>query len=483
MRKHRISQVGFCRFLKHLFAAGMAFLVLWTNARPGVCQQPEVEESVQPATKKPKSTTENAPSDSGGFERQAYMDSLEQVWSTINEKHFDPTFGGVDWAALKDVYFEKMEAVDSRADAVLVMSELLGELKLSHFQIIASSPNEAQSNHGEKKTKSSKSIGLSLRCVEGKCLVTNIEPDHPMYESGVRNGFELVQVGNKKLQTERFQSVKDYVVQLTLMLEQVNELLDEAAEPAQMTFLNHEGDEVQVEFEMYTREVSYVTFGNLPPFPLEIEASVDDEGIGYFHLSAFFDAPRVFSEMEKLIADHPEMKGLVIDLRDNPGGIGAMAMGMANRLSRDSKGTLGEMKTRDSTLKFAFFPSKKAFDGPVAILVNELSMSTSEIMAGGFQQLGRARIFGTRTPGAALPSVIEYLPSGDRFQYAFASFLLPDGDLLEKRGVIPDEEVPVTREGLLSGEDAALQAAKRWLASDPPVNQKPVSKEPSKASN
>jgi carboxyl-terminal processing protease len=124
---------------------------------------------------------------------------------------------------------------------------------------------------------------------------------------------------------------------------------------------------------------------------------------------------------------------------------------------------LGTMYMRDNTVKFAVFPRPDAFRGPLAILVDGCSGSTSEIFAGGLKDLKRARIFGTRTAGAALPSVFEKLQNNDGFQYAVANYISQGGKPLEGTGVIPDEEVPLTRKQLLDGQDAPLDAAVTWI--------------------
>src|SRR4029077_16540885 len=124
---------------------------------------------------------------------------------------------------------------------------------------------------------------------------------------------------------------------------------------------------------------------------------------------------------------------------------------------------LGMMYTRQTPLKFVVNPRLPTFHGRVAILVDGSSASTSEIFAGGMQDLKRARVFGTRTAGAALPSFIEKLPNGDGFQYATADYVSESGKRLEGAGVIPDVLVPPTRKSLLEGKDATLDAAADWI--------------------
>jgi carboxyl-terminal processing protease len=126
------------------------------------------------------------------------------------------------------------------------------------------------------------------------------------------------------------------------------------------------------------------------------------------------------------------------------------------------------MITRAGTLNFSIQPRRRPLTAPVAVLVDELSMSTSEILAGGLKDLKRARIFGTRTPGAALPSTIAVLPNGDRFQYAFGNYISTGGKRLEGAGVVPDVETPVTRALLLAGRDPAVEAAVGWIRSCKP---------------
>jgi carboxyl-terminal processing protease len=99
----------------------------------------------------------------------------------------------------------------------------------------------------------------------------------------------------------------------------------------------------------------------------------------------------------------------------------------------------------------------------LAILVDGCSASTSEIFAEGMKDLKRARIFGTRTAGAALPSMFERLPNGDGFQYAIANYTSEGGQPLEGLGVLPDEVVAPTQPELLAGKDPVMDRAVAWI--------------------
>jgi carboxyl-terminal processing protease len=177
--------------------------------------------------------------------------------------------------------------------------------------------------------------------------------------------------------------------------------------------------------------------------------------------------------MEKVrqaIRSMSDAPGIIIDLRGNPGGVGVMANGMAGLL-HSKQASLGTMKLRSGHMNFAVFPQPEPYTGPVAVLIDNGSASTSEIFAAGMQELGRAVVVGERSAGAALPSVFLKLPTGALFQYAVGDFKTPKGVLIEGRGVLPDIEVKLNRRELLGGHDSQLDRAVEQIQKT--VNRKP----------
>jgi len=162
--------------------------------------------------------------------------------------------------------------------------------------------------------------------------------------------------------------------------------------------------------------------------------------------------------------------GMIIDLRGNLGGVAGMMMGVAGHFLQEPR-TLGVMRSRGEEVRFAANPRRgtdagvpgEPFSGDVAILVDGFSASTSEMFAAAMQAIGRARIFGERTAGQALPAMATRLPTGDVLMHVVADFVAPDGSKIEGRGVIPDELIPLSRSDLATGRDAPLEAALRWI--------------------
>jgi carboxyl-terminal processing protease len=187
------------------------------------------------------------------------------------------------------------------------------------------------------------------------------------------------------------------------------------------------------------------------------------QDVGYFRLGMFLDVVRVLPQFQRAIEQCTQCKGFIVDLRGNPGGVAVMANAMAGWFLQEQDLKLGTMYQRGVELKFVVIPRLNGFTGPLAILVDGASASTSEIFAGGMQALKRARVFGSRTAGAALPSMVEVLPNGDLFQYAVANYVSESGRELEGTGVSPDLEVQHTVAALKAGRDRVLKAAIDWI--------------------
>jgi hypothetical protein len=218
-------------------------------------------------------------------------------------------------------------------------------------------------------------------------------------------------------------------------------------------------------FGQISPEGVLVRFGNLPETRLSFDAHALPDGVGYIRFNEFLEPGSIMPQIEAALKGFHDAPGVILDIRGNPGGIGIMAMGIAGFFIDKPGQSLGVMTMRDTTLKFVIFPRPEVYKGPLAILVDSGSASTSEILAGGLQDLKRARIFGTRTAGAVLPSDIIRLPNGDGFQYAQAGYTSTGGRVLEGTGVTPDVEVRQTDEARRDGKDLVLDAADEWIRS------------------
>ena len=396
-------------------------------------------------------------------QRQANLDSFEYVWKTVRDKHWDPKLGGLDWQAIHDELRPKVEAAGSTGEARSVMQDLLARLHQTHFGIFPAEVYKEFDNPGSSEG----APGIDVRALDGHAIVTAVTPTSPAAARGVKPGWELLRVDGRDIQPalkKVHDTFKDStLLDLRLSRSVLGRLNGPVGKPVSIEFLDGANRRVQLDLDRALPRGAVARIGSLPPFYFWIESKKVRPEIGYVQFNAFFDPDTVSNTFAAAVRDCASCRGFVVDLRGNPGGLGALAMGVAGWFIDKGGQQLGTMSMRVGSLKFVVFPRPEPFHGPLAILVDGSSGSTSEIFAGGMKDLGRARVFGTRTAGAALPSVIETLPNGDGFQYAIANYISEGGKPLEGIGVTPDEEVKLTRHQLLEGQDAVLEAAIRWI--------------------
>jgi C-terminal processing protease CtpA/Prc len=198
---------------------------------------------------------------------------------------------------------------------------------------------------------------------------------------------------------------------------------------------------------------------NLPSMPLRVEFARRAEKVGYLRLNVFFDPEGLARAMERAVEECRGCAGFVVDLRGNPGGLGGLAATLAGWFV-DRACVLGKLQYRDLELTLAVNPRVAPFTARLAVLIDGKSASTAEFFAAGMQDLGRARIFGQKSMGAALPSMIDVLPSGDRLQYVIANYVSVGGGAIEGRGVVPDVAIEASGQ---QNQDPVLDAAMEWI--------------------
>jgi len=175
--------------------------------------------------------------------------------------------------------------------------------------------------------------------------------------------------------------------------------------------------------------------------------------------------PPVDERFKQVIDSMLDMRGLIIDIRGNPGGMHEVGEAIVSKLIQ--KETLFSVfRFRNETKKVIVQPSGKTFAGPVVVLIDVMNASASERFSACIQSIGRAVVIGERSPGLVGPSNVIKLPNGASFMYLVAQSTTPDGTVLEGRGVIPDITVRLDRESLLAGRDTQLDRAVAYIKNE-----------------
>jgi carboxyl-terminal processing protease len=459
------------------------------------------------ASPPPPLTTPEAREDTRTRARRSIVDA---VWRTVRDRHYDPNLGGVDWVAVRARYEPLALAAPDDATFYRTLNQMVGELGQSHLQVTGPGAGDDSDGAAEDQAAPPASTmtptastttapstptpsatttsppgpappgspargldapaavsgigdpGLTVRSIEGRPVVTAVRAGSSAERQGIRPGFVVVQIGGRSMADlgESPRPLRPVEERFRLRRTALRRLQGPIGSRVTVRVLDADDRPAEVVLERDRPPGPVRQIGHLPPLYPETHATITD-GIGIVGFNLFLldpvldDVKRAFDRFRAA-----RVKGVILDLRGNPGGIGAMAIPVAAELV-GAPTTLGTVHFRTFAQTFTARPSmgRTPYLGPLVVLTDEGSASTSEILAGGLQEAGRARIIGETTLGAVLPSLIEALPGGAVLQVVVADFQTPKGVLLEGRGVQPDQRVIETRAAFRAGRDPVMEAA------------------------
>lgn len=389
-----------------------------------------------------------------------HTEIFETVWQTVNDTFPDPTFGGKDWAALHDRYAPLIAAATSDEEFYSTLDRMLWELGVSHLMVLP-----AQPMFNLDRVYADGGVGVDVRMIDGEAVLTRVDPSSPADLAGLRPGVTLRALDGLTIQqieaADRELARPPYNERSRRASLASSVLLRTYGDPGTTVALVYEDGrgEHQIDLVRARREGKSVLVEGFPPNFLQIESRRLADDIGYVRFNAF--DPALQDRMLTALDEQSDTAGLIIDLRGNPGGFFQVRKALVERLISE-RVLFCRQEGRRGTEDVYLDPAPNAYDGQVVVLVDEMSTSSSEEVAGGLQAIGRATIVGTRTPGVALVAETTQLP-GATFVYPVAITRLADGTILEGRGVIPDIRVALDRHLLLKGRDSQLEAALTYL--------------------
>ena len=183
--------------------------------------------------------------------------------------------------------------------------------------------------------------------------------------------------------------------------------------------------------------------------------------IGYISVSSFYEVTgaQYIAAVEEL--ESQGMEGLIVDLRDNGGGLLDIAVEMLDYMLPEGKIVYTEDKEGNVTSQYTS-DEEHQFTKPLALLVNGYSASASEIFAGAIKDYGLATIIGENTYGKGIVQRVFPLNDGSAVKLTIAKYFTPNGNDIHKVGIKPDVEVELDVEAYRESEgqkDNQLQAA------------------------
>lgn len=191
---------------------------------------------------------------------------------------------------------------------------------------------------------------------------------------------------------------------------------------------------------------------------MTVDSRMLDNSIGYIQVMEFDD---VTSKQFKKALDElkrEEMRGLVIDLRDNPGGSVQTCVEIADELLPE--GMIVYTEEKDGTRDEYKSSGENYYDGPLVLLVNGNSASAAEIVTGAVKDYGIGTILGTTTFGKGIVQRILPLGDGTGVKLTIANYFTPNGNNIHGIGIEPDEELELDVDAYLEdGSDNQLDRA------------------------
>lgn len=408
--------------------------------------------------------------------------TADSAWARVKHTYYDTTFRGLDWeAAGAEVRARAARARNAGElrGAITAMFDRLGE---SHFALI---PSDAVASWSDAPADAGSLgvVGIDLRLMGGRVIVSRVAPGSAAADAGVHAGWWLERLGaidvaaftRERLRVPEGSARRLAELQLPLSL--MARTHGSVGSRLRLAFRDGAGRRRTVRLARRPSGGEVVRFGHLPPQLVQFESQryTDPAGcVGVVRFNVWMTP--VMPKLDDAMAEFQRCRGVVLDLRGNVGGVAAMVMGMGGYFI-DSTVSLGTMTTRGGALRYISNPRRSdrhgrplaPFAGSMAILVDGMSVSTSEIFAAAMQVLGRGRVFGEPTAGQALPAMLARLPNGDVMQHVVGDFAAPDGRRIEAEGVLPDEPVPLSRASLLAGRDDTLLAALAWIGARTPA--------------
>jgi carboxyl-terminal processing protease len=197
-----------------------------------------------------------------------------------------------------------------------------------------------------------------------------------------------------------------------------------------------------------------------------------EPGIGYLRISQFSDttAQDVGNALRALRQEAGgRFRGLVLDLRNNPGGVLEAAVEVSDAFLERGLIVSAEGRTQESRFRMEAGAGDVTLGAPIAVLVNEGSASASEIVAGALRDNGRAKLLGRRTFGKGSVQTVMPIGDGEALKLTTSRYFTPSGRSIQDHGLDPDIELPAqetggpAEAGTLPERDADVRAALSWL--------------------
>ena len=346
----------------------------------------------------------------------ALSDSKQLVldaWTLVNEGFYDPEkFDEIQWKRIRQKTLQKQ--IETSEEAYSAIENMLRPLEDPYTRVLRPKDYELlkTSNFGSEIN----GVGLQLGEDEDKKVkVVSTIGGSPAEEAGIVSGDLIVTVNG--ISSDELG-----------LANTASKLRGELGTKVLVEISSESGEIREVDLERRSVDLR----------PVRTKRLRDDfHTIGYLRITQFSES--VPNKVEEALQELKEkdVEGLILDLRNNSGGLVSSGIAVADSLL--SEKPVVETKNRDGIKDAIISQKKTSFDGPMVTLVNKGTASASEILAGSLQDNDRSILMGEQTYGKGLIQSLKSLGEDSGIAITVASYLTPKGNNIQGRGMTPDK--------------------------------------------
>lgn len=330
-----------------------------------------------------------------------------ESWKIVKSKYYDRTLNGQNWYYWKKHY---LKHINTDEDAYLAINSMLESLNDPYSTFLKAQEFQEQNIDMDAKVTG---IGINIMTVSGKVIVVGVIDNSPAQKSDIKPGDIVLRVNDVDMNGKNLSDVAQTI-------------RGEIDSYVKLELLR---DNKKLHKRIQRKEIKIQS----------IKAKMLENDIGYIQISSFMSLqlPSEFSEALKKVQNS---KGIIIDLRNNHGGMLSNAILLTNTFMNE--GVIVNIHNRQGQ-QYPVEAEKEipSISQPTVVLINKGSASASEIFSGALKDNNRAILVGETTYGKGMIQRIYTLPNNTGMNITVAKYLTPNGTDINKQGIKPNYEI------------------------------------------
>ena len=354
----------------------------------------------------------------------------DDVWKLVNKKYYDPTNNSQDWAKWRYRYEHKLKTVE---DAYVAIDTMLASLNDPYTRFL---PPKEFSEETQSIRGSLKGIGTQIGLRDGQLVIIAPLEDSPAERAGLLADDYILEINGESTKGIHVDAAADKIRGEKGTT--VNLLIQRKGVPNKV-------------YTIVRDEIEVKSVSTKPP----IETAIPED-VQYIRLSSFI-SKNAGAEVQEILDKCDNKKGIILDLRSNPGGLLTNAIYISDMLLQG--GVIVSTVDRDRYKTTTRARYGQMTQKPLVVLINKGSASASEILSGALKDNHRATIVGEQSFGKGLVQEINRLPDEAGMNITIQRYLTPSGQDINKKGITPDVVVELKEEHVNTKNDVQLKKA------------------------